>query len=468
MYMGDTPVANDYLQIQEHFVVAMYGERAAGSTSWQGFVHAVNCTKFQPFINDYIKIFNVIQNAELTRKQSNAILSLLSGYAGDKLKIPKDIRTLSQRILNHSIVSDNCVIETMEWPEFWRMHLWDKHDTNRPNEVKLIVRDPIHCISLQFMNPEIAFGWRSHIHFDYEEDFDSSTNQRRFGDLYTSEWMRKTQSKIRDPEGKVLPIIIYSDGVSVGTRDSVTSVLGTCGLYSDELQRTNTAKFCLGYIDGLYNLPLEKLLSHFRNKCGMSKQSAAKAIQYFSMKIDRRCFWRTCFKSIEKYAFTGVKLRLLGDSNSYSFYPVLAFTVGDEVSQKRMCGIFAGHPNRNCIHCNYHSNSVLPYNPKKVSLRNPEELKDITTEAELLLENDPFRKRKDTKEILSKLASHCAYPVVSILHSVPMGEDNHIFKTPYDVFHVFCAGLMKHAAFWILTIIDNLSKLDRKFQDSPG
>jgi hypothetical protein len=60
---------------------------------------------------------------------------------------------------------------------------------------------------------------------------------RVYGDLTSSNWMKDTEAALRhrtgNPDAHLLPIILYSDGVAVGAKESIVSVMGTCGLNSD-------------------------------------------------------------------------------------------------------------------------------------------------------------------------------------------------------------------------------------------
>jgi hypothetical protein len=81
---------------------------------------------------------------------------------------------------------------------------------------------------------------------------------------------------------------------------------------------------------------------------------------------------------------------------------------------------------------------------------------------------DKFKLTTEDKAILDELADQSIEPMVNAFHSVPMGVDNSIYNIPPDLFHVFCAGLIKHSVLWIMTIITNIASVDPKFNSSPG
>jgi hypothetical protein len=393
--------------------------------------------------------------------------------------------------------------QEVEWPESWAMDSWNK-TVLKPKKILLFARDILECVSQQFLDPTIAFGWREHIQLEYEAFYTGGSDEQAYGNLASSEWMRKTQENIRatlNSTGKVLPLILYNDGVAVSPGSSVTAVLGTCGLFSDELQRKNEGKFSLGCISGLATLPIEALINHLGEKCNFSKARAVKSILIFSHTIDRQ-FWNMCLQSVRDHYRDGIQLQLLGDPHIHVFHPVVAFSVGDEVAQKRMCGIFAGHANRNCIHCLFPSNAGELYDPSKHKTRDHDQLAEYCEEAESILANEglkhtnlhasqkqssgaakgagaknkkkkqqvkPANTRTDKeKAVVQELERQCVYPLANCFHSIPMGADNHVYKTPPDLFHVLPAGVMKHAVLWTCVIIVNIGGKDQAFNSAPG
>jgi hypothetical protein len=179
---------------------------------------------------------------------------------------------------------------------------------------------------------------------------------RVYGDLASSNWMKDTEAALRlrtgNPKARVLPIILYSDGVAVGAKESIVSVMGTCGLYSDKLQRQDVAKISLGYIASLDNVPIKAISKHLQEVAGMCRTTALAAIKKFSMAINQR-FWRLLTDVIKEHHELGVQLRILGSNTIYQFYPVLAFSVGDEPAQKLFCTVKQGNTHLPCIMCTF-------------------------------------------------------------------------------------------------------------------
>jgi hypothetical protein len=113
-------------------------------------------------------------------------------------------------------------------------------------------------------------------------------------------------------------------------------------------------------------------------------------------------------------------------------------------------------------------NDVAKYNEQL------ENLESATTRDNRLKKNANIPKlsncifHREDKVVMDELQSLSVVPILNAFFDVPMGADNHIYKTPPDVFHVFCAGLMKSTSSWILTIIYAFSKHDSNYSNAAG
>jgi hypothetical protein len=306
--------------------------------------------------------------------------------------------------------------------------------------------------------------------------------------------MKDTEAALRhrtgNPDAHLLPIILYSDGVAVGAKESIVSVMGTCGLYSDKLQRQDIAKVCLGYIASLKNLPIKAITKHLKEVAGMSQTTALASVKKFSMAINQR-FWKLLTDVIKEHNELGVQLRMLGSNVIGQFYPVLAFSVGDEPAQKLFCTVKQGNTHLPCIMCTFKPTDNRAYNKRNYPFRDCEDLvrkcaraeavcinQDLlrtnARRAELLLQRRGKQKKskragnKVPNPELDYLDSQSVEPIVNVLHDMPMGVGNNIFKTPNDLFHVMCAGIIKSSALWTLVIINAISKQDKEGFGNAG
>jgi hypothetical protein len=303
--------------------------------------------------------------------------------------------------------------------------------------------------------------------------------------------MKDTEALIRrtHPNARVLPIILYHDGVQVGSYSTVKAVLGTCGLFSDELQRKAKAKFSIGYITDIKNLPLEPLVSHLTEVAKMNKTSALEEIKLFVRHLENE-FWKLVLAPIKEHYARGISLKMLGDNTVHHMIPVVPFLVGDDPAQHDISGVLNGHASRPCTFCTFRPKSGIAYTETGFPNRNAAEIKvmceiveDIhsrknTFELHRIENNLEVNQRKSSSkfklddfelEQISGLANSCVQPLVNAFHSAPMGAFNHIYSaTPPDPFHVMPAGLMKHAVFWIVTVIVSMPKIDKHFLHGPA
>jgi hypothetical protein len=267
------------------------------------------------------------------------------------------------------------------------------------------------------------------------------------------------------------------------------SVLGTCGLYSDELQRKNLAKFCLGYIKELDNVPLSTVETHLRTKAGYTATGAADAVKEFKNTINQ-IFWAALTTSIKVHHRNGIKMRVLCDEKVHEMYPVLSFVIGDEPAQHAVTSVKQNNTKRPCNQCTYCPDDRVDYTEVAFPYRNNNEMKElcpIAVEGNLRLQNHKLSLNLCTKKnmkthlrrsedaltevesaALRRLKDLSVHPRINPFHDVPMGSNNDIYCIPNDPFHVYCAGLMKSCVKWILLIVTNIDRLDKNYCDASA
>ena len=106
------------------------------------------------------------------------------------------------------------------------------------------------------------------------------------------------------------------------------------------------------------------------------------------------------------------------------------------------------------MNCIYSPKEGRLYDPAVDLPRDAAAIARLCTTAEIAKDNASAK----------KLMAMSIHPWISPLQDVPMGYDNNIFKTPPDLFHVFSAGLLKHAVIWVLTIVNTIGTLDEKYK----
>jgi hypothetical protein len=109
-----------------------------------------------------------------------------------------------------------------------------------------------------------------------------------------------------------------------------------------------------------------------------------------------------------------------------------------------------------CIHCTY-KNSDGGYNPKTHVPRNFDQLVELCKLGEQGMIKKYSLKEKELTALennaIVTLKTLGVHPSVHPFHSVPMGFENNIYKTPYDLLHTFPAGTMKTLVFSVLVIM---------------
>jgi hypothetical protein len=327
-------------------------------------------------------------------------------------------------------------------------------------------------IALKLVDPNIMYAWKDHVKLDTYKTFDEN-GERTYGDLMTSRWAEDTEKELRDrvPSGKLLPVSVYSDGVVMGSAKSAkaVTVLGTIGNFSDKLQNNIVGKFNLGYISAVQGVDKESVLSHLRTKCGKNKSEADKSFQHFRLKLERK-FWELCLGPIRLSNYSGIKLRVLGhDELSYTFHPYVSFAIGDEPAQQRMCGIYEGNGAMGCINCEFSLNNNRLYDRARDPPRNHITVADACRIVESCQSTGDEESKHYAKESIEFLQSVSIHPLVNVLHTMPMGVNNHIFNTPLDTLHVFAAGLIKSLVLWTLTVVVQLSMCnDSKYKEAKA
>jgi hypothetical protein len=177
-------------------------------------------------------------------------------------------------------------------------------------------------------------------------------------------------------------------------------------------------------------------------------------------------FWKFCIEQIQPAATNGMTMKVLGVDGTNTFYPRIAFHVGDDPAQHDVssikCGSMVRHP---CIMCNYDLRQSEPYVFNMNNFRNLNvELVNEIQMAELIYLKDlkGIPKGVGEKDFLENLENKGYHPISNPFFNAPFGPNNSIYNSPPDLMHLYSAGLIKSVLLWTLTIIDAVSKYDGK------
>lgn len=167
------------------------------------------------------KLLHFKNHAGLSRSSGNELLHLLSS-SGVK-NVPSDWRTIG-RYLEKKVdfLKPSTLRSVVPWPEDWCMHLFDEAGQDAPPEIELIARDPLELIALKLVDPTLQYLYKDDISYEYtSECLDDGTPCS--SNLMSSTYAKETEASIRtlNPDGILLPVITYADGVSLGVRNKV-------------------------------------------------------------------------------------------------------------------------------------------------------------------------------------------------------------------------------------------------------
>jgi Plavaka transposase len=473
----ESDVDDKYYIMQEEFVDKTYGSGAFSSSTFEDFADRVLKAKgTSQFPSSCLELYQFAEKAELSRANVTELIAIINSY-DPTTKVPSNYQQI-KRVVENSKANLRLLkytVHSMAWPEDWKMETF--RSGNAPDRIELRAKNVLAQIALKLVDPNIMYAWKDHVKLDTYKTFEDETGERTYGDLMTSLWAEDTENELRfrSPDGKILPISVYSDGVVMGSAKSAkaVTVLGTIGNFSDKLQNNIVGKFNLGYISTVQGVDKESVLSHLRNKCGMNISEAVKSFQFFRLKLERK-FWELCLDPIRLANYSGIKLRVLGHGElSHTFHPYVSFVVGDEPAQQRMCGLYEGNGAMGCVNCEFSLNNNRLYDRARDPPRDHVAVAYACQIVESSQSTDNVESKQITKQMTKEsiefLQSVSIHPLVNILHNMPMGVNNHIFNTPLDTLHVFAAGLIKSLVLWTLTVVVQLSMCtDIKYKEVKG
>ena len=196
------------------------------------------------------------------------------------------------------------------------------------------LRDPMELIAELFVNPQIMFKYRSHIHFRYYNKSNNPIISPVHADLMTSEWCRKTEDLIikKSVGGNILLSIFNSDGAQLGANinNKTTPLMCTTGNFSDDLIDQDISKCVIGYLPDLKDYKAN-IWNHLK-RIYRSESAVIEQIQLFDRLVEREC-WNEIIKCVSKHWESGVKLMVLGQGIklfSRASHSLLAMSLNNE------------------------------------------------------------------------------------------------------------------------------------------
>lgn len=164
---------------------------------------------------------------------------------------------------------NDCLKIKVPWIDTWRMN-----ELRGFSPITIYVRNIFQVISHMLIDPELMFIWRKHIHLNYFRAKDRNNNHV-YSDLMTSKWANKTENmvKAKDPQGHLMPLIIYTDGVQVGSsvHNKITPVIITLGNFSDTLLQKDISKRVIAYLPNFRCYSKDIIIAHLVTTLAVSK-----------------------------------------------------------------------------------------------------------------------------------------------------------------------------------------------------
>lgn len=212
-----------YIRIQENIYKNFFDyECLTESDDFQSFLRMLpRQTPRDVFFSD-MKYFH--EKGGLSRSSGQELIDIMGKYAAEEVRVPQSWRTIMRHFeKKYSFVNDRTLREVVPFPESFRMDLFDEPGHPVPAPIELIARDPLELIALKLVDPTLMYLRRDDIQFNYvRQTLEDGTHC--ITDLMTSEWARNTELEVRElnPNGILIPMITYADGVHMGLRNNVS------------------------------------------------------------------------------------------------------------------------------------------------------------------------------------------------------------------------------------------------------
>lgn len=260
-----------FQSVQEALCKYLYGEHYLDCVSYEEMILAVQTYYKQPNLSGKLHeqfAYNFVVEAGLSRKMSNKLLRVIRLFK-PLLVVPKSIRGIETRSKRTMNKFQDCVKLTIPWIQNWQMN-----ELKGFKPIAIFVRNLFEIISYMLIDPEIMFVWRDHIRMNYNRATDRENNHV-YSDIMTSNWAYDTENLIRlkDNDGKLMPLVIYTDGVQVSANvhNKITPVIITLGNFSDILIQKDISKRVVAYLPNFKCYSKDMIISHIRNKLKISK-----------------------------------------------------------------------------------------------------------------------------------------------------------------------------------------------------
>ena len=255
---------------QESFCRSVFGEQYLACKNMQEIkevlrLHASNQTEKKKRNQ---AIYSFVSEKGLSREDGNDLLRLLRSFRPQHF-VPKSFQAIEKSArVDVATLFDYRVIE-VPWIDSWQMHKLPGYPP-----VKIYCRSLFQIISQMLIDPEIMIVWKKHVYMNYWRAVDKD-GQHVYSDVMTSTWCEESEKLVhdKDPDGHLMPLILYTDGVQVSThaRNKITPVMVTLGNFSDELLQKDCSKRVIAYLPNFKGNSKDNIKAHLIKTLSISK-----------------------------------------------------------------------------------------------------------------------------------------------------------------------------------------------------
>jgi len=215
-------------------------------------------------------ISSFVAEKGLSRSDGDDLLRLIRSFE-PRHSVPLSFQGIEKNTRDEVDLLYDYTEITVPWIDSWQMHKLPEYPA-----VKIYCRNMFQIISQMLVDPEIMMIWKKHFSIKYWRAVDKD-GEHVYSDVMTSPWSEETEKLVhrKDPEGHLMPLIFYTDGVQVSpnARNKITPVMVTLGNFSDELLQKDCSKRVVAYLPNFKGNSKDHIKTHLMKTLGICKTS---------------------------------------------------------------------------------------------------------------------------------------------------------------------------------------------------
>jgi len=260
-----------FANLQNKLCSYLFGDKFITCKTYEEVINCIQChydTRNSNKVLHDANVYNFYLESGLSRKNGNKLLSVIRSF-NPVFPVPRSINGIETRIKKSMKQHNNVIKLSIPWIDKWKMN-----ELKGFQPIKIFVRNIFEVISHMLIDPEIMLLWRNHFKLKYFKATDQQGNHV-YSDVMSSEWALHSELMVheKDPNGHLMPLIFYTDGVQVSSNihNKITPVIVTLGNFSDSLLQRDISKRVIAYLPNFKCYSKALMISHITSKCGISK-----------------------------------------------------------------------------------------------------------------------------------------------------------------------------------------------------